>query len=160
MLDLSYIWDSTIHEHISSLKSYLYVIGLIKRFWCIINFFNNPYTYQTHISHIPYLKTEDARDLYKSSSSVHVLILVTHKLWSWNFSVNLLFSSLERDIWFWWVREGCWCEMVLSCKNKERGKERNKESVLVQQRRQGKIIWVGHMFAKGKRVDESPFQLF
>ena len=29
------------------------------------------------MSHIPYLKTEDARDLYKKSSSVHVLVLVT-----------------------------------------------------------------------------------
>ena len=30
-----------------------------------------------HMLHIPYLKTEDARYLYKKSSSVHVLVLVT-----------------------------------------------------------------------------------
>ena len=30
-----------------------------------------------HMSHIPYLKIEDARDLYKRSSSVHILVLVT-----------------------------------------------------------------------------------
>ena len=30
------------------------------------------------MSHIPYLKIEDTRDLYKRSSSVHVLVLVTY----------------------------------------------------------------------------------
>ena len=40
-------------------------------------FLNNSYTYQMHMPHIPYLKIEDARDLYKRSSSVHVLVLVT-----------------------------------------------------------------------------------
>ena len=54
------------------------------------------------------------------------------------------------------------CEMVLPIqeqgkrKRKEQRKK-NKESVMVQQRRQGMIIWVGHAFAKGKRVNESPF---
>jgi len=45
-------------------------------------------------------------------------------------------------------------------RNKKEQRKKNKERVLVQQRSQGKIIWVGHVFTKGKRVDESPFQLF
>ena len=39
-------------------------------------------------------------------------------IWSWNFSVNSLISSLERDIFLWWEREGC---------HVRRGEERNKE---------------------------------
>ena len=34
-------------------------------------------TYQMLIKLIPFLKTEDARDLSKRSSSVHVLVLAT-----------------------------------------------------------------------------------
>lgn len=33
--------------------------------------------------------------------------LLTHKFWNWNFSVNLLISSFEKDILFWWESEGC-----------------------------------------------------
>ena len=39
-------------------------------------------------------------------------------------------------------------------------KEEQRKCSSAQKRRQGKIIWVEHMFAKGKRVDESLFQLF
>ena len=53
-----------------------------------------------------------------------------------------------------------WCCHVRTKKEEKKGAKKEKQSVMVQQRKQGKIIWVGHMFAKGKRVDESPFQLF
>ena len=43
---------------------------------------------------------------------------------------------------------------------KKGAKKEEQRKSYVQQRRQGKISWVGHVFAKGKRVDESPFQLF
>ena len=52
------------------------------------------------------------------------------KFWLlWNFCVNLLISSLERDILFWWEREGC---------RVRRGEERNEE-----QRKEGLdfLIW-------------------
>ena len=57
------------------------------------NFPNSLYTYQTHMSHIPYLKAEDARDLYKKSSSVHVLVLVTQMK-----DQNLLLTALPKYI--------------------------------------------------------------
>ena len=48
--------------------------------------------------------------------------LLTHKLGSWNFSVNPLISSLERDILFWWERESCRVRAKREeNKNKEKG---------------------------------------
>ena len=57
------------------------------------NFLNSPYTYQTHMSHIPCLKIENARDLYKRSLSVHVLFLVTKMK-----DRNLLLTTLPKYI--------------------------------------------------------------
>ena len=57
--------------------------------------------------------------------------LLTHKLGSWNFSVNPLISSLERNILCWWEREGCRVEAKEEerKKNKERGKGVEKEGL-------------------------------
>ena len=43
------------------------------------------------MSHIPYLKTENARDLNKRSSSVHVLVLVTYMK-----DQNLLLTNFSK----------------------------------------------------------------
>ena len=56
-------------------------------------FLNSLYTYQMHMSHIPYLKIEDARDLHKRSLSVHVLFLVTKMK-----DRNLLLTTLPKYI--------------------------------------------------------------
>ena len=40
-------------------------------------------------------------------------------IWSWNFSLSPLISSLEWDILFWWEREGC---------RVRRGEEGNKKN--------------------------------
>ena len=48
-----------------------------------------------HMSHIPYLKTEDTKDLYKSSSSVHVLVLV---LVTYIKDQNLLITTFSKYI--------------------------------------------------------------
>ena len=45
------------------------------------------------MSHIPYLKTKDMRDLYKRSSSVNVLVLVTKMK-----DQNLLLTTLPKYI--------------------------------------------------------------
>ena len=50
------------------------------------------------------------------------LWLLTHKLESWNFSVNPLISFLESDILFWLEREGCRVRAKREeSKNKEKG---------------------------------------
>ena len=63
--------------------------------------------------------------------------LLTHKLGSWNFSVNPLISSLERDVLFWWERGGCHVRAKREeNKNKEKGEEKEGRTFcLVQPRR-------------------------
>ena len=54
--------------------------------------------------------------------------LLNHNLGSWNFSVNPLISSLERDVLFWWEREGCHVRRgEEGNKKKERGIEREEK---------------------------------
>ena len=81
--------------------------------------------------------------------------LLSHRLWSWNFSVNLLISSLEREIWFRWEREGCWWEserevLPIRTKKEERRIEKQKNDYSAATKRLGRKFWVGHLFAKGK----------
>ena len=73
--------------------------------------------------------------------------LHTHKIWSWNLRANLLISSLEWDIWFWWEREGCWWESeraVLPNRtkkmNRKEQRKKNKESSGTAKKRQGKYL--------------------
>ena len=47
--------------------------------------------------------------------------LLTPNNWSWNFGVNPLISSLEKDILFWWEREGC------HVRTKEEERKKSKE---------------------------------
>ena len=56
--------------------------------------------------------------------------LLTHKLGSWNFSVNPYISSLERDILLWWKREEAAVWEQREKKTKTKKKEKRKRAGL------------------------------
>ena len=81
------------------------------------------------MSQVPYLKTEGTRECTRGAQVSVFSFSSPPTIWSWNFSLNPLISSLERVKMFWWEREG---RRVIrgeeGNKKKERGIEKEERS--------------------------------
>ena len=105
-------------------------------------FWDNFYTYQKHMSQVPYLKTEGARECTRGAQVSVFSFSSPQTIWSWNFSLNPVISSLERVKMLWWEREGC------RVRRGEEGNKKNERGIEKEER----SCWTSNAAKKIRKV--------
>ena len=95
----------------------------------------NKHSIDQNIIKLSITKTESASKIRIEDKEVEInkwsFDYLPPTIWSWNFSVNPLISSLERDVLLWWGREGCCGRRgEEGNKKKERGIEKEEKELL------------------------------